>query len=163
MELLPRLRRFALSLTGNLDDADDLVQAACERALSRRHQWRPGSRLDSWMFKIIHTMMIDEARSMRKRQPHYSFEEERFNKGLSDGVKKIEARLQLEKVAHAMRELPDNDRMILSLVCVDGQSYRDAAEVLQLPVGTVMSRLARARKKLHVLLAAPLGNTTGGR
>jgi RNA polymerase sigma-70 factor (ECF subfamily) len=70
-------------------------------------------------------------------------------------MKKLEAKLQLEKVAGAMRKLPDNDRVILSLVCVDGMSYKDAAETLQIPVGTVMSRLARARKKLHTLLSLP--------
>ncbi len=78
-------------------------------------------------------------------------------------MKKLEARLELKKVAGAMRQLSDNDRVILSLVCVDGMSYRDAAETLQIPPGTVMSRLARARRKLHGLLAVPAaGNVSGG-
>ncbi len=163
VELLPRLRRFALSLTGNMDEADELVQAACERALSRQHQWRTGTRLDSWMFKIMHRMLIDDRKSMRRRKLHILFEEERFTGILRDGMKKLEARLELKKVAGAMRQLSDNDRVILSLVCVDGMSYRDAAETLQIPPGTVMSRLARARRKLHGLLAVPAaGNVSGG-
>jgi RNA polymerase sigma-70 factor (ECF subfamily) len=163
VELLPRMRRFALSLTGNLDAADDLVQATCERALDRQQQWQPGTRLDSWMFKMMHRMLIDEKRAMRNRAPHIAFEEERFTGMIKeDGMKKLEARLQLEQVAGAMRKLPDNDRVILSLVCVDGMSYKEAAQTLEIPPGTVMSRLARARKKLHELLPVPAREAAGG-
>ncbi len=154
VRLLPRLRRFALSLTGDLDKADDLVQAACVRALSRRHQWRDGSRLDSWMFKIIHRLMIDTSRAMRVRAPHFRLEEERFVAKTGNIMRKVEAKWSLGKVAAAMRKMTVDERLILSLVCIDGMSYRHAAETLQIPVGTVMSRLARARKKLHRLVAA---------
>ena len=68
--LLPRLRRFALGLTGSRDDADDLVQAACERALNRLHQWEPDTRLDSWMFRIVKTIWIDQWRSQKARGEH---------------------------------------------------------------------------------------------
>ncbi len=152
VSLLPRMRRFALSLTSDMDKADDLVQTACERALSRKHQWQPGSRLDSWMFKIIHRLMIDKTRSMRERKPHIAFEEDRFIATAINGMKKLEARQRLQKVATAMQKLKDRDRLIISLVCVDGMSYKHAAETLQVPVGTVMSRLARARIKLHQLV-----------
>lgn len=153
--LLPRLRRFALSLTSNMEEADDLVQAACERALARQHQWQPGTRLDSWMFKITHRLMIDETRSMRKRKPHLVLEEERFIATAINGMKKLEAKFKLQQVIAAMRQLADSDRLVISLVCIDGMSYRDAAETMQVPVGTVMSRLARARKRLHKLVTQP--------
>ena len=152
--LLPRMRRFALSLTANMDKADDLVQAACERALSRKHQWQPGTRMDSWMFTIIHRLMIDNTRSMRERKPHIVFEEDRFITAAINGIKTLEAKLKLQKVATAMQKLKDSDRLVISLVCVDGMSYKHAAETLQVPVGTVMSRLARARKKLHQLVTS---------
>ena len=152
--LLPRMRRFALSLTSNMDAADDLVQAACLKALSRRRQWRRGSRLDSWMFTIIHHLMIDGTRSMRVRKPHIPLEEERLPFGTVNVMKKLEAKFKLRQVAAAMQRLTAGDRLVISLVCIDGMSYRAAAETMQVPVGTVMSRLARARKKLHRLLVA---------
>ncbi|RTZ96134.1 MAG: RNA polymerase sigma factor [Deltaproteobacteria bacterium] len=150
--LLPRLRRFAFSLTANLADADDLVQAACERALSREQQWRPGTRLDSWMFRIIQTLKIDQARSMRQRSPHLPLEETTFGPVGDNEKNRIEAKMALGQVARAMQRLPENDRLVLSLVCVEGQSYKDAALTLQVPIGTVMSRLARARRRLHTMV-----------
>jgi RNA polymerase sigma-70 factor (ECF subfamily) len=150
--LLPRLRRFALSLTGDITDADDLVQNACEHALTRRHQWQPDKRLDSWMFAIIHHLLIDETRTMRRKKVHVPFEEGRFLTTAISSIKKLEAKLRLKQVAEAMQRLTDKDRLVISLICIDGMSYSDAAETMQIPVGTVMSRLARARKKLHELV-----------
>ncbi len=153
IDLLPRLRRFAYTMTSNRYEADDLVQAACERALSRRHQFKMGTRLDSWMFRIIHTLRIDASRSLKFRTPHSSFDE-KYDCG--DAVKneynKIEARMLLENVKQAMVQLSENDRAVLALVCVDGMSYREAADTLAVPIGTVMSRLARARIKLTKLV-----------
>ena len=157
--LLPRLRRFALSLTGDMAEADDLVQAACEKALSRRKQFRPGSTLDRWMFAIIHHLLIDETRSMRKKKPHVPFDEGRIIATAINGMKKLEAKLQLQGVLAAIRRLGDIDRQVLALVCIDGMSYKEAAETMQIPVGTVMSRLARARKKLHALVLQDRGST----
>jgi RNA polymerase sigma-70 factor (ECF subfamily) len=150
--LLPRLRRFALSLTGNMSDADDLVQNSCEHALSRRHQWRPEKPLDSWMFAIIHHLLIDETRSMRRKKEHIPFKEERFPQAAVSSMDKLDAKMRLKLVAKAMQLLTDKDRLVISLVCIDEMSYADAAETMQIPVGTVMSRLARARKKLHQLV-----------
>jgi RNA polymerase sigma-70 factor (ECF subfamily) len=150
--LLPRLRRFSLSLTGNMSDADDLVQNACEHALSRRHQWQPDKRLDSWMFAIIHHLLIDETRSMRRKKVHVPFEEERFSQTAISSLNKLEVKMRLKQVAKAMQRLTDKDRLVISLVCIDEMSYADAAETMHIPVGTVMSRLARARKKLHQLV-----------
>lgn len=150
--LLPRMRRFAYTLTSNREDADDLVQAACERALSRRHQWRPGSRLDSWMFRIIHTQRIDMTRSKRSRSVHVPLEERSFGSTGANGKNKIEASIMLRQVLQAMGQLSESDRAVLALVCIEGLSYKDSAATLGVPMGTVMSRLARARQKLHKLV-----------
>lgn len=149
--LLPRLRRFALGLTGSRDDADDLVQAACERALSRLHQWQPDTRLDSWMFRIVKTIWIDQWRANRARGEHVDLDSIEPPTG-SNGRHVTEARNTLEVVCRAMERLPDEQRLVLTLVSVDGLSYEEAAAVLEVPVGTVMSRLARARRRLYELL-----------
>jgi RNA polymerase sigma-70 factor (ECF subfamily) len=150
--ILPRLRRFALSLTSNRVEADDLVQAACERALSRQRQWQPGTRLDSWMFRIIHTLRIDKARSMRESKIHLPLTEATFRPAGESENKRMEARQTLGHVAQAMRQLSENNRLVLSLVCVEGLSYKDAAVTLDVPIGTIMSRLARARRQLYIMV-----------
>ena len=148
--LLPRLRRFALSLTGAHADADDLVQAACERALTRLHQWQPDTRLDSWMFRIIKTIWIDQWRSDKARGEQVDLD------GIepigSNGRHVTEVKNTLEVVCKAMEKLPDDQRLVLTLISVDGLSYEEAAAVLEVPMGTVMSRLSRARRRLHELL-----------
>lgn len=149
--LLPRLRRFALSLTGSQADADDLVQASCERALTRLHQWQPGTRLDSWMFRIVKTIWIDQWRSEKARGEHVDLESIEPPVG-TNGRHVIEVKSTLEVVRKAMEKLPDEQRLVLTLVAVDGLSYEEAAVVLETPIGTVMSRLARARRRLHELL-----------
>jgi len=149
--LLPRLRRFALGLTGSRDDADDLVQAACERALSRLHQWQPDTRLDSWMFRIVKTIWIDQWRTNRARGEHVDLDSIEPPAG-SNGRHVTEARNTLEVVCRAMERLPDEQRLVLTLVSVDGLSYEEAAAVLEVPVGTVMSRLTRARRRLYELV-----------
>jgi len=149
--LLPRLRRFAYSLTGSRDDGDDIVQAACERALSRLHQWRPGTRLDSWMFRIIQTTWIDRLRTRRVRGEDYAPDLIDTLVG-EDGRRLTEARLMLSRVRKAIERLPADQRSVLVLVAVDGLSYREASDILEVPLGTVMSRLARARRRLHELM-----------
>jgi len=145
--LLPRLRRFALGLTTDADRADDLVQAACERALTRGHQWQEGTRLDCWMFRIVQNLWIDQLRGESRNQPIEDDELEKFEG--EDFNARIEAQLTLEMVLKAMATLPAQMRSILMLVCVEGMSYQDAAAVLEIPIGTVMSRLARARLAVH--------------
>lgn len=147
--LLPRLRRFAYTLTSHREDADDLVQAACERALSRQHQWQAGTRLDSWIFRIIHTLRIDQTRSGRSRTPHISLEDENCPPQTNNGGTDMENKLMLQQVLTSMRQLTNNDRTLLALVCIEGFSYKETASVLEVPVGTVMSRLARARQRLY--------------
>jgi RNA polymerase sigma-70 factor (ECF subfamily) len=152
---LPRLRRFARGLTGAVAQADDLVQAACERALSRRHQFVEGTRFDSWMFRIAQTLWIDQLRSASVRREGPEPEDDRV--GSDEAVRRVEARLALEEVRRAASRLPLEQRTALMLVTVDGFSYKEAAEIVDVPIGTIMSRLARARAALAELLAQGRG------
>lgn len=145
--VLPRLRRFARGLAGSASEADDLVQAACERALAREHQFQEGTRFDSWMFRIVQTIWIDQLRARDVRKEGGDVEDERV--GSDAAVRSIEARLALAEVRRAVDRLPAEQRNVLMLVTVEGLSYKEAAEVAGVPVGTIMSRLARARIALH--------------
>lgn len=149
---LPTMRRFALSLTRSQDAADDLVQAACERALTRADTFTPGTRFDAWTFRIIRNLWIDRMRSARSR-PTEGLEDDDTVMG-ADGVKEVDSRLDLSDTARAIMQLPDDQREILTLVCVEGLSYAEAAAVAGVAVGTVMSRLSRARTRLAGLLEA---------
>mgnify|MGYP002075683722 CR=1 FL=1 len=171
VKVLPRLRRFAFSLTGNRDQADDLVQEVCARALARKDQWQPGSRLDSWMYRIAQNIWLDRCRSNAIRGATVDLDSQLEVSG-SDGRDIVETRLTLGAVAVGVK-VPVTTRPSLPaatnhLVCIEGLSYKDAASVLELPIGTVMSRLARARKALHDALYAdpvpiPTVQTRGGR
>jgi len=151
VELLPRLRRFAVALTGDLDQADDLVQEACMRALSRVEQWQPGTRLDSWMYRIAQNLWLDRMRARKVRGEQVDVESAEALAG-PDGREVVESRLTLNAVSAAMAQLPDEQRLLIALVCIDGLSYKEAAEITETPIGTVMSRLARARRELHARL-----------
>jgi RNA polymerase sigma-70 factor (ECF subfamily) len=153
--VLPRLRRFARGLTGSTVEADDLVQAACERALARRHQFQEGTRFDSWMFRIVQTIWIDQIRARTVRKEDGEVAEGRL--GSDEPVRRVQARLELDEVRRAVGRLPPDQRTALLLVTVDGLSYKEAAAVVQVPVGTIMSRLARARMALQVQLEAGAG------
>jgi RNA polymerase sigma-70 factor (ECF subfamily) len=148
--VLPRLRRFARGLSGSIADADDLVQAACERALARQHQFQEGTRFDSWMFRIVQTIWIDQVRARDVRKEGGDIAEDRL--GSDEPVRRVEARLALAEVRRALDRLPPDQRAALLLVTVEGLSYKEAAEVVQVPVGTIMSRLARARIALQLQL-----------
>jgi RNA polymerase sigma-70 factor, ECF subfamily len=150
--VLPRLRRFARGLAGNAADADDLVQAACERALSRAHQFEAGTRFDSWMFRIVQTIWIDQVRARDIRRT--GGEDESLLVGSDESVRRVEARMALREVDAALDSLPIEQRAALLLVTVDGLSYKEAAEIAEVPVGTIMSRLARARVALQAKLEA---------
>jgi RNA polymerase sigma-70 factor (ECF subfamily) len=153
--VLPRLRRFAAGLSRSTTEADDLVQAACERALAREHQFQEGTRFDSWMFRIVQTIWIDQLRAREVRKEDGSIAEKRL--GTDEPVRRVEARLALAEVRRAMALLPPDQRATLMLVTVEGLSYKQAAEVAGVPVGTIMSRLARARIALQQLLNATAG------
>lgn len=154
VELLPRLRAFALSLTRARADADDMVQAACERALRARASYTPGTRLDAWMMRIMHNLWVDIYRKRRRETVEDTSDPENERPG-EDGRTLVESRSELSRTWRLIAALPEEQRSVLTLVCIEGLSYRDTAEVLGIPVGTVMSRLARARLKLAEDLAQP--------
>jgi RNA polymerase sigma-70 factor (ECF subfamily) len=150
--LLPRLRRFARALTRSTDAADDLVQTALERALRHLDSLGPDAKVDAWMFRIMKNAWIDEIRSRSVRTRVFAPEEEGVNVG-AGGEAAMETRLEALAVREAMQELPDEQRMTMALVFVEGLSYREAAEVMEVPIGTVTSRLARGRAALEAKLA----------
>ncbi|MDQ8728103.1 RNA polymerase sigma factor [Bradyrhizobium sp. LHD-71] len=145
--LLPRLRRFARSLTGQPDDADDLVQAALERALRSRSSWEPGTRLDAWIFRIMRNLWIDQIRHRKVRGDRTTIEAAEQLSGF-DGRVVTDNRIMLADVQELLATLPGDQRAVVQSVCIDELSYREAAEHLKTPIGTVMSRLARARLAL---------------
>jgi RNA polymerase sigma-70 factor (ECF subfamily) len=145
VELLPRLRRFARALTGGSVDADGLVQAAVERGLERRGQWRPGARLDSWMFTIMTNAWIDETRSRERRGRLFAPPE-----ADGPGGEAVHARLEAREVAAAMSGLSQDQRLAVALVLVEGLSFSEAADVLDIRAGALTSRLVHGR---HALLA----------
>jgi|SRR5579871_224807 len=145
--LLPRLRRFALSLTAKPSDADDLVQDTVERALRHLDQWEPGTRLDSWMFRIAQNLFIDQLRA-KKRGAAVIADFDGADRVGFDGTARAEARIALNDTLRALATLPVEQRSAVSLVLIEGLSYRDAAQALEIPIGTLTSRLARAREAL---------------
>lgn len=147
-ELLPRLRRFARTLAWHREDADDLVQIALERALRSQDQWQAGTRLDSWLFRIMKNAWIDELRARGRRDEVLAPEDAGEHVGVSETGSLI-TRLSVEA---AMARLPEDQRIAVSLVLVEGLAYKDAAEVLDVPIGTLTSRLARGREALQLLL-----------
>jgi len=153
LTLLPRLRRFARALARDSADADDLVQAALERALKARAQWAPGTRLDSWMMKIVRNCWIDEMRSRTRRARTFVPEEEGEAVG-SEAHREIEIRAEMHAVERAMDSLTPDQREVIALVLVEGLAYREAADLLDIPIGTLTSRLTRGRQALAQMLEA---------
>lgn len=149
--LVPRLRRFGRLLTGHPQDADDLVQHALERAWLHRARWEPGTRLDSWVLRIMHNAWIDEVRSRQRRAQVLTPSEELEQ--IADqavGASPVDA----IAVRQALARLRDEHRAVVVLVLVDGLSYKEAAHVLDIPMGTLTSRLARGREHLQALLSS---------
>lgn len=153
LALLPRLRRFARSLARNDPDADDLCQLAIERALKARDQWREGTRLDSWMYRIMRNIWIDEARARARRAQTFAPEEDGIDVG-DDGHEVIERNVAVNEVDRAMARLPDEQREVIALVLVEGLAYKEAADILDIPMGTLTSRLVRGRQALLQMLEA---------
>lgn len=150
--LIPRLRRFACALTGSLEEGDEIVQIAFVKALSRLDRFTPGGRLDHWMFRILRNSFIDTIRSRKRRRETADPE---LLDAQSDGgsaARRAEDRLTLAAVRRAFETLSAEQRVVIALVVIDGLSYREAAEVLGTPIGTVESRLSRARARLAYLL-----------
>ncbi|WP_194953809.1 RNA polymerase sigma factor [Sphingopyxis solisilvae] len=151
VELLPRLRRFARGLARHASDADDLCQAAIERALKSRDQWQQGTKLDSWMYRITRNIWIDERRAAGRRGFHAPIDDA-VTQVAGEGAAEVEAGALRGDVDAAMAQLPDEQREVVMLILVEGYAYREAAAILEVPIGTVTSRLARGREALmHVL------------
>ena len=144
---LPRLRRFAHALSRDPADADDLTQMTVERALVSRNQWQPGTRLDSWLYRIMRNLWIDTARS-RARKGKLEAPPEAAEAVGVDPRPGVEAALDLQRIMLAMNRLPDEQREVIALILIEGLGYREAAEMLDLPIGTVSSRLVRGRLAL---------------
>ncbi|HET9863407.1 MAG TPA: sigma-70 family RNA polymerase sigma factor [Steroidobacteraceae bacterium] len=151
--LLPRLRRFARSLSRNQHDADDLTQAVVERALRNLEQFRAGANLASWMFGIMKNAWIDDRRARGRRAEVALPEDSGEHPAVSPG----DADAALWSVSEAMNKLPEDQRLAIALVLVEGMSYKEAATVLEIPIGTLTSRLARGRTALAAALADERG------
>jgi RNA polymerase sigma-70 factor (ECF subfamily) len=153
--LLPRLRRFAMALAGRGDQADDLVQEACERALRSQDSFTPGTRFDSWMFRILRNLWLDSHRRRAARGGiHETLEDAESIPGV-DGTSVTLNLLELRDAERALLRLPQDQREALVLTCIEDMTYAEAAAVLGVPAGTVMSRAARGRIALARALQPP--------
>lgn len=144
---IPRLRRYARALTGDVVRADDLVQDTLERALGKWSLWRPGN-LRAWLFSIMHNLFVNQARSPQL----VDYPGDEALPDLPTRAAQGDA-LELRDFVRSLARLPDEQREALLLVCVEDLSYEDTAKVLGVPVGTVMSRLSRGRERLRTLLS----------
>ena len=145
--VIPCLRRFAHALSRDRADADDLTQMTIERALLSRVQWQAGTRIDAWTYRIMRNLWIDTVRSRGRRAKVEAPPEHAETIG-HDPREGIEAGIDLQRVMAAMERLPDEQREVVALILVEGFGYREAAEMLDLPIGTVSSRLVRGRNAL---------------
>jgi RNA polymerase sigma-70 factor (ECF subfamily) len=143
---LSRLWRYGLVLSGNRDTAEDLVQATCVRALERAHQFQSGTRLDRWLIAILHSIWLNEVRSRKVRQGQGLVDADAVL--VFDGLRETETNILAAQVLREVQDLPEAQRETVYLVYIEGLTYREAAETLAVPIGTIMSRLAAARSKL---------------
>lgn len=150
----PRLWRYAVTLTGRRDLADDLVQTTCARALEKAHLFDPDTHLDRWLFRMAQRIWLNDMRAARLRAVPDAVDAEEAAANLPSAETNILARQVLDTVMG----LPEGQRMAVLLVYVEGYKYSEAAEALNVPIGTIMSRLAAARRKL----AEQTGETPGG-
>jgi RNA polymerase sigma factor (sigma-70 family) len=147
--VLPRLRRFAHGLARNPADADDLTQATAERALTARDQYQPGTNMAGWAMRIMRNLWIDTARQRQRRDQLLAPEEQGERIG-ADGA--AESSVELHYLMRALNQLPDEQREAVAAVMIDGLAYREAAELLEIPMGTLTSRVVRGRQALMSLL-----------
>jgi RNA polymerase sigma-70 factor (ECF subfamily) len=153
-DLLPMLTRFARTLARSDADSDDLVQMTCEEALSRANPFRPDTKLESSLLRIMQMVWFNEVRERSLRRQSEAEHAEFGPRPAHEGERVAEARIALSQVERVIFQLSDNERMLLLLVCVEGKTYKEAADTLGVPIGTVMSRLSRARLKLMTNLDA---------
>ena len=148
--MLPRLWSFALRICGDRHDAEDLVQRACVRALERAHQLQPDTAPLSWMFSIVHSTWINELRARNVRARSGMEWDDDFLETVADPhARTPEQNVMNSQIVSAVQRLPETQRVVMLLVAVEGLSYKEAADTLGVPIGTVMSRLSRARQGLR--------------
>ena len=155
-ELIPRLRRYARALTGDRSAADDLVQDTLERAWNKLHLWRSGSDLRAWLFTIMHNVHVNQVRS-RAAAASVSIDDEAADAQVRPTQSDL---LEVRDIDAALQRLPSEQREVLLLVALERMSYDETARALGIPIGTVMSRLARARERLRLILAGQSPGTS---
>ncbi len=153
IEVLPALRRFALVLTRADADADDLLQATCERALTRWSQFQPGTNLTSWLFSIMHSIWKNLGRKRATRQRAHT--ELSHQTSFEDGDRIVSGKIAVTEVLSCLKAIDPDQAAALTLIALDGLSYREAATVLDIPQGTLESRVARGRIALGRMLDGP--------
>jgi RNA polymerase sigma-70 factor, ECF subfamily len=158
---IPRLRRYARALVGGNAEADDLIQDTLERALAKLDQWRDGESPRKWLFSILHNLHVDGLRRKSRRPPHVGLDSlgPEQSAPAADGASGRD-------LDRALQQLSGEQREVVLLVGLEGLTYAETAEVLDIPVGTVMSRLARGRGRLRTLMdyeGGDKGGDTGGR
>ena len=160
--MLPRLWAFALRLTGDKHDAEDLVQRACVRALERADQLQPGTAALSWMFSIVHSVWINELRARTVRSRASMEWDDQFVENVADPAGRTpEEQLMHGQIIDAFKRLPEAQRAVMLLVAVEGLSYQETAEAIGVPIGTVMSRLSRARQAIGARFGGNAGGSAG--
>lgn len=147
---IPRLRRFARGLVRDSVAADDLVQDCLERALGRLHLWHRNTNMRAWLFTILRNLYLNQLRDLARRPGEISYEEHHDISERTLPVQEIE--LSVRDIGHALDKLPDLHKEVILLIGLEGMSYKETADIVGAPVGTVMSRLARGRKALRSLM-----------
>ncbi|MBT2793377.1 RNA polymerase sigma factor [Paraburkholderia strydomiana] len=150
-DMLPRLWSFAFRLSRNRYDAEELVQRACIRGLERAHQLRAGTSALNWMFSIVHSTWLNDLKQRDQRSQLQAEWSDTLSETVADPGSASEAGALAQQIIAAVERLPETQRVVLLLVSVEGFSYQEAADALQIPVGTVMSRLSRARRTIGAL------------
>lgn len=153
---IPRLRRYARALAGDPTKADDLVQEALLRALAKQRLWQPGTDMRAWMFTILHNIHINNQRRLATRAGHQESLEDYPEPSAPPSQEKS---LEVRDLARALEQIPEPQRQVVLLVGLEGMDYKTVASVLDIPLGTVMSRLHRGREALRRLMA--YGSTPG--
>ena len=154
VDQIPHLRRYSMALVGNRDRADDLVQDTLERAWSRLNLWRRDGNLRAWLFTIMHNLNANAVRQAKRRPRHDSIDEVLT---LPSTPANQEQRLELSILSQAVAGLPVDQRAVVLLVGLEQMRYEEVAGILDLPLGTVMSRLHRARERLRRTMAGDMG------
>jgi RNA polymerase sigma-70 factor (ECF subfamily) len=151
---IPRLRRYARALTGDRHRADDLVQDTLERALNKRSLWQRGTKLDAWLLTIMHNLFVNQIRTQEYRRTEAldALHEEPAQRATQSDA------LEVRDLHAALATLPYEQKSVLLLVTLDERSYEETAGILDIPIGTVMSRLSRARERLRHLLDGTIDN-----